>query len=343
MAAGYERELTAGVTAVRRAAIVCRSVQQRLESTETLAKADRSPVTVADYAAQAVASIVLTELLPDDRLVAEEDASGLRADAQRLLSKVVVEEVCNALGRRLGEAVVLDAIDRGRAEPGSGRYWTLDPIDGTKGFLRGGHYAVALALIDKGRVVVGVLGCPNLDGDGALFGAVRGCGATSQPLWRDAHAVPIHVDAIEHPADSRICESVDPNHTNQSAATRIARTLGVTTPPLRMDGSAKYAMVARGDASVYLRLPTSTHYRERIWDHAAGAICVEEAGGRVTDVEGKPLDFTQGRTLAVNRGIVATNGRLHEQVLWAVRQEQGEGGRGKGRGARAGLGFRLKA
>ena len=59
-----------------------------------------------------------------------------------------------------------------------GRYWTLDPIDGTKGFLRGDQYAVALGLIDDGEVILGVLGCPNLpnsDGSrGAIFSAVEG-------------------------------------------------------------------------------------------------------------------------------------------------------------------------
>ena len=54
------------------------------------------------------------------------------------------------------------------------------------------------------------------------------------------------------------------------------------------------------------------------WDMAAGVVLVEEAGGRVTDVEGKPLDFSCGRTLANNRGIVASNAHVHADVLAAV-------------------------
>jgi 3'(2'), 5'-bisphosphate nucleotidase len=61
--------------------------------------------------------------------------------------------------------------------------------------------------------------------------------------------------------------------------------------------------------------PQRPDYRERIWDQAAGSILVEEAGGRVTDLDGKSLDFSWGRTLAANRGVLATNGVAHEIVL----------------------------
>jgi 3'(2'), 5'-bisphosphate nucleotidase len=60
-------------------------------------------------------------------------------------------------------------------------------------------------------------------------------------------------------------------------------------------------------------------YVEKIWDHAAGFILVEEAGGKVTDINGNPLDFSQGKTLVKNKGIIATNGKLHEVVLEAVK------------------------
>ena len=88
---------------------------------------------------------------------------------------------------------------------------------------------------------------------------------------------------------------------------------------MRLDSQAKYAAVSCGDASIYLRLPRSSTYREKIWDHAAGACIVEQAGGRVTDLNGDRLDFTCGERLDKNRGVVATNGILHEQVLRAVR------------------------
>ena len=77
-------------------------------------------------------------------------------------------------------------------------------------------------------------------------------------------------------------------------------------------------MIARGDASIYLRLPTRKDYQEKIWDHAAGSIIVEEAGGKVTDTQGQDLDFSQGRTLSKNTGVVGSNGELHDLVISAV-------------------------
>ena len=103
-------------------------------------------------------------------------------------------------------------------------------------------------------------------------------------------------------------------------AALVARQLGVVHAPLRIDSQCKYAVVARGDASIYLRLPLEDEYQEKIWDHAAGALIVAEAGGRVTDVDGQRLDFSTGAKLLRNRGIIASNGRLHAAVLEAVRR-----------------------
>ena len=103
--------------------------------------------------------------------------------------------------------------------------------------------------------------------------------------------------------------------------------MGITAPPLRMDSQAKYAVVARGEADIYLRLPTRADYREKIWDHAAGALIVTEAGGVVTDISGRPLEFHHGRELASNRGVIVTNGRLHARVIEALRSLGNRGGR----------------
>jgi 3'(2'), 5'-bisphosphate nucleotidase len=131
------------------------------------------------------------------------------------------------------------------------------------------------------------------------------------------------VDDVDDATAARFCESVEAAHSHQGDAARVAALLGITAAPLRMDSQCKYGTVARGEASIYLRLPRRAAYRERIWDHAAGSLIVHEAGGRVSDVHGRPLDFTCGRTLERNEGIVATNGRLHREVLAAVRRVLG--------------------
>jgi len=316
-------EIRVALEAVRAACRACRAVQQRLAGA-ALEKADRSPVTVADFAAQAIICQRLGAAFPGDAVVGEEGSATLRGgEAKALLAQVAAFAGAEAPGA--DAASVLDWIDRGGADGGSERYWALDPVDGTKGFLRGEQFAVALALVEAGEVVLGVLGCPSLpQGEGAseagaLFSALRGGGARVHRLWDAADAGrAIAVSQTGAAAQARFCESVEAAHSNQEEAARIAARLGIRRPPLRMDSQCKYAAVARGDAEIYLRLPTSSAYREKIWDHAAGALLVEEAGGRVSDARGRRLDFRQGRHLQHNHGVVATCGALHEQVLRAI-------------------------
>ncbi|MEO1235768.1 MAG: 3'(2'),5'-bisphosphate nucleotidase [Planctomycetota bacterium] len=316
----YDRELEVAVAAVRAASRVCRAVQADLVTAGTLEKKDKSPVTVADFASQAVVCAALKAAFPRVSVVGEEDSRELREDGAAALRAKVAEHA------GMSEAEALDAIDHGGFDPASHpggdsavtTYWTLDPIDGTKGFLRGEQYAVALGLIEEGRVVLGVLGCPNLDG-GLVMTAVRGAGAKRLTLEGEGVAgESVSVSGVADVAQANFCESVESGHSDQDASVRIATELGITAAPYRIDSQCKYAAVARGDASIYLRLPTRPGYREKIWDHAAGLIVVEEAGGMVTDVRGEPLDFSLGKQLDGNRGVVATNGRFHDRVIAAV-------------------------
>jgi 3'(2'), 5'-bisphosphate nucleotidase len=315
-------DLTAAVEAVRAASRACRAVQRRLVEPEALEKADKSPVTVADFASQAIVCASLGERLPGDPVVGEEDAAALRRGPQEDLRSAVVATVREELRRDVDAERVFDWIDLGASEARGARYWALDPIDGTKGFLRGEQYAVALGLIEDGEVVLGVLGCPNLTfegGVGALFSALRGEPARERSLWDGAAPErEISVGSITSAAEARFCESVESAHSNQEVSARVVEALGIRTQPYRIDSQCKYAAVARDDASIYLRMPTRADYHEKIWDHAAGKLIVESAGGRVTDVAGRPLDFARGRTLADNQGVVATNGAIHDEVVEAV-------------------------
>ncbi len=316
------------IEAVRRAAVICRTVQAALVDASTLKKEDKSPVTVADFASQAVVCAILQRHFGEDSVVGEEDSRELRRAENAALRAEVVAQVRSVLGGDTSESQVLDWIDRGGGDARGGRYWTLDPIDGTKGYLRGGQYAIALALIEDGEVVFGVLGCPNLprggelvaNTAGALFVATRGSAARELDLWTDGddRGRAIAVARLAAPSEARFCESVESGHSDHDESAEIAGRLGITREPFRIDSQCKYACVARGDASIYLRMPTHADYREKIWDHAAGKLVVESAGGRVTDIKGTPLDFRHGRALDKNRGIIATSGPIHDAVLEAV-------------------------
>jgi HAL2 family 3'(2'),5'-bisphosphate nucleotidase len=125
------------------------------------------------------------------------------------------------------------------------------------------------------------------------------------------------VNELQDPSRAIFCESFESSHSSHEDAFKVAEQLGTKNPPLRMDSQSKYGVLARGDATIYLRLPTQDTYRETIWDHAAGSIIVQEAGGVVTDIQGKPLDFSAGRRLN-SLGVIASNGPFHHRIIKAV-------------------------
>ncbi len=318
-----EIEFATGV--VRQACRIAQRVQAGM-AMQGLTKSDFSPVTVADFAVQAIVGRAMAAALPDAVLVGEESSKDLQTDEGKPVLDTVTEFVKKSVGEATPEQVC-DWIDHGLSEP-TDRFWTLDPVDGTKGYLRGGQYAIALALIENGRVQLGVLGCPNLGdncqpdmGIGAMIVAKRGEGS-----WLNVLVDPedqftrLQASPCTDPKQARIMRSVEAGHTNIGEIDHIAEKLAVEADPVCMDSQAKYATLAAGGAEVLLRLltPKKPGYKECIWDQAAGSIVLEEAGGKITDLKGAPLDFSQGRHLLKNTGICATNGPLHGAVLDAI-------------------------
>jgi len=297
-----------------------------------------------------------------DRFVAEETSAQLLAADDATRAAVVAAAARYSGGGGAGgdyseylagagissEADACAALDLGLSGTvdgwsATGRTWVLDPIDGTKGFLRGDQYAICLSLLDGGKPVVGLLGCPNLSPTDARASAATGCAAGGTLAWavrgggafaraalqepqlpqddaRARYRRPTRVSAAVAPARVGRCEAFEAGHSSRGKAAAAAAALGLTAEPVRMDGQGKYAVLARGEAQLFTRLPRAG-YRENIWDVAAGALLVEEAGGRVSDLDGMPLDFSRGAQLGENvRGVVATNGgAFHDDVLQALR------------------------
>lgn len=328
-----EPETRFTLEAVREAARLVRQVQNEMVS-PALTKGDRSPVTVADFASQALIGRLIAEQFPEDALVAEEDSSALQG-AQGDETLMQVTHFVKQFEPEATPGRVCSWIDYNRADSAP-RFWTLDPIDGTKGFLRGDQYAVALALVESGRVRVGGLGCPHLplsrltDGQddrpaeqGCLVLGVRGEGTWAAPLAQDlepADFVRLQVSERNQPSQARILRSFESGHTNAGQIDEFAERLGVQAEPVRMDSQVKYAILAAGQGELMLRLlsPDRPDYQEKIWDQAAGSIVLEEAGGRLTDLHGRALDFTTGRKLRNNRGVLASNSLLHPAALQAL-------------------------
>lgn len=258
--------------AVKRASMLAQTVSQTSRGPESITKSDDSPVTVADFGAQAVIINAILKAFPQDKIVGEEDAGKLRNDTN-LRDKVfahvksateATEDYSPEIGKIKTAEEMMDSIDKGNYEGGAkGRMWALDPIDGTKGYLRKGQYAVCLALIVDSQVVLGVIGCPNLLG-GTLFSAVKGQGAYYQALYDNEPPIPIKFNDIKDLSKATFCESVEAGHSSHGTQARIAQKLGIVNPSVRMDSQAKYCSISKGDGDIYLRLPVNDKYQEKI-------------------------------------------------------------------------------
>lgn len=335
----------------------------------TVEKADLSPVTVADYAVQALILHLLHDRYLLDGFIAEEDSKAL-LDDESLLQQVLSatglpckEDMLHGLD--LGKSYAKWSGGESSSNPRPPRVWSLDPIDGTKGFLRGrrdgGQYAVALALIEDGVPVIGLLGCPNLptrindenypwsedetednnsSSRGCVFVASRGGGCyqlslESQPVEASNFKLTATPNdgSTRKVNEGRFCIGVEKFSDALGQTAGMANVLHGSETALdekgeiirarRIDSQAKHGVIARGGAEWYVRLP-KPGYVEWIWDHAAGNVVIEEAGGKMTDTEGQPLDFSLGPKLAPTvRGILMSNGgKFHVALVGAFAQEE---------------------
>ncbi len=317
----YEKEKRVAIEAVTQAAQICLKVQADQDPVEYIEKEDGSPVTVADLACQIIITHRLSEVFPQDLIIAEENSVELTKTGNIETLNGVVRYVRQFLPE-INDDTACQLLDTA-CHTVSRRFWALDPIDGTKGFLRRQQYAIALALIDNDQVQFSILGCPALpatqssgEDTGIIVFAVRGQGAFESALG-SSNCHPIRVSRNPDPSTWRFVENVEAGHGNPELQGIVAQKAGILQPPIRIDGQGKYVLVARGDAVLYVRFPGSNipGHKEKIWDHAAGALIVEEAGGFTSDMDGCPLEFSSSWIMQKNRGIIASNGILQETAL----------------------------
>ena len=178
------------------------------------------------------------------------------------------------------------------------RVWVVDPMDGTQEFIQKiPEFAVSIGLIEAGWPILGVVYHPILD---HLFWAVRGQGA-----WCGSR--PLRVPETPRLAEATILSSRSETKRGEWKDFRSlfrARPLGSI--------AYKLACIANAEADASFTLVPKNE-----WDICAGTLLVEEAGGRVTTLSGKPVRFNQPTTLL--QGLVASNGKLHPQLLKLVK------------------------
>ncbi|MDZ4765341.1 MAG: inositol monophosphatase family protein [Chloroflexota bacterium] len=281
--------------------------------------ADGDPVTVADYSAQAILCRALALAYPDHGVLAEEGGdqfASLLNDSQR-------EHVARLVGDAIRASVSVDQVvawlDHGRAVAlagGGETTWIIDPVDGTKGFVAGRQYAIAIAALADGEPVAGVIACPGY-GNGLLLYA-QGSGAYVEDLNGGRKPSRIAVSSVNKFNAARIVGSLERHKGDHPGIDAVYAALGIRRDNVQpVDSQAKYAMVACGDADIFMRLMTADAHKHYVWDHAPGVALVRAAGGVATDMDGSPLRFAPGQTMP-NRGMVVTNGHLHDKLLEAI-------------------------
>ena len=117
-------------------------------------------------------------------------------------------------------------------------------------------------------------------------------------------------------SDASLCESYEASHGDRTVTQSVFISLRLHKEYIRLDGQCKYCIIGSGAAEGNMRLP-GKGYKEKIWDQVPGVLFIQEAGGKVTDLEGNELDWNQGRYLNTT-GIIASNGNIHNNLLNAV-------------------------
>lgn len=361
----YQRELDVATSAIRVAAKISQNIIKHKKK-GVIHKDDLTPVTIADFAIQALLCATVKTHFPHDHVVGEENASQLRSDL--LLLEHVYDQLLWVAGHGEGpeaEAArkafpedcrvptsrehMCDLIDEcGLSSPVTeGRTWIFDPIDGTKTYVQGEQYAINVALLVDGQQAMGAVGCPNMsmkpavpfkdchvDETGTIAFAIKGHGAFVQPM--DGTSAPVKLIPLAqslslHDIRFVTCTTVDSAlaGVNEDVARRINPD-GMPDYPAcdLLPWVLRWVSLARGLGNTTTWVYKGRDRVGKVWDHAGAMLLFEETGGRITDVFGRPINLVTGRKMLDNFGFVAAPAQLHGEVLEVVQSVLRDNGHG---------------
>lgn len=292
MTSRFQKELDVACTAVQHCAVLTQRLQRETLSQEgQIQKSDFSPVTIGDFAAQALLTSATHGAFQQDRYLAEESADDLRSNAS-LLDQVwtLIESVAPAfketsLATPISKEEVLDLIDAGGKNEVSkdGRLWVFDPIDGTATFLKGKQYAINCAFLVDGKEEIGIIGCPNvlIDSDtisedavdsqglGVMIFAVRGEGTWVRPMQSNGKLAP--ATRIPRHGDEAKVESLRWSDCSTYTSTilplhqQVAAKLNTPWPGVDLFSSLmKYAALGLGRSDLVVRIFKFTSWRSNM-------------------------------------------------------------------------------
>ncbi|CAJ2509854.1 Uu.00g057540.m01.CDS01 [Anthostomella pinea] len=346
----YSKELHVAIGAIQSAAKISQSVISA-EDKGTIKKDDLSPVTVADFAIQALLTATIHHAFPADKFVGEESAADLR-DSQTLRDRVwdllrrleedEKQSLCKLPESPDQMCEMIDWCGFGEpGGPGAGRVWVFDPIDGTKTFVQREAYAINVALLEASKQVLSIVGCPTLpvdaeapvsnttvdpSGQGCIAFAAKGYGTYVRTLTESLGSTQVRkIEPLPETAMPQDLRAVSCYHMLDSgvddAHQAIMERLGISSR-----GCDFLAWVLRW-VSLGLGLANMTVWvykrRDRggnVWDHAGAMLLFEEIGGKITDIDGKDIDLSVGRKLTSNHGFVAAPRAIHAMVLQTVHE-----------------------
>jgi 3'(2'), 5'-bisphosphate nucleotidase len=257
----FERELARAIELARTAGAEVLRMQRGELAVEM--KPGDEPVTIADRRASELIVAGLAASFPDDPIISEE-----------------LVPAPGALG--------------------APRFWLVDPIDGTKDFIRGEDgYSVMIGMVCDGKPTVGVVYQPVID---RLFhGTPDGAWMTMQ-----GQTTPLAVSPVDAVADIRLVASK--SHRSPDID-RVKQELGLANELNIGSVGVKLCVIAAGQRDLYVNPATKT----KAWDTCAPEAILVPAGGRLSDLSGQPIDYT--KELAHRHGLVASNGRVHDAVI----------------------------
>jgi 3'(2'), 5'-bisphosphate nucleotidase len=229
--------------------------------------------------------------------------------ADRQANEIIVEGLTAAFP---GIPVVAEESDPDSyaAWLGADTVWFVDPLDGTRDFVkRNGEFAVMIGLAQGGRALLGVIDCPA-DGRRFAGSALEG----SFEILPDGTRRKLRVSTT---TDPRQAEMVVSRSRPSDVLDRAAARLGLAKTTKVGSAGLKALRVACGDADLYAHVGQAG-FR---WDACAPEAIAVGAGARVTDIHGKPYDYA-AEHLENSSGSVVSNGHLHDAALAAIREAQ---------------------
>jgi 3'(2'), 5'-bisphosphate nucleotidase len=212
-----------------------------------------------------------------------------------------------------GEAVLAEETEDDMSRLGHEVVWMVDPLDGTKEFIkRNGEFSVMIGLVEHGRAVLGAVlqpAPPTGIQPGALYTGAVGLGAW---LSLGGSERPIHVSATDQPSKLRMIASR--SHFD-SRVDQVRKRLGIHEILRSGSVGLKCGVIATGACELYIH-PSS---KVNLWDSCAPAAILTAAGGMITDLRGEPLDY-KAVHVGHPHGLLASNGRLHDQIVAAIEE-----------------------